>query len=190
MNHASIEIWALLTVGGLALLAVGVVAVFVRHRRREAAANGGGLNKPASSPNPGAADSVAPYDPNATRIFRHTAGPSRSAPAPAPTAGVPGGYLIGLSGTQRGKRFRVTEPYIMVGRSPSCDIVLDDLRVSSRHAWIGSVGGQVVLRDLKSTNGTFLNAQTKDSIAEVQLRSGDTIFFGGHLCEQFRFVAD
>ncbi len=71
-----------------------------------------------------------------------------------------------------------------------CDIVLADDRVSSRHAWIGFVDGRIVLRDLQSTNGAFLNAQTHASVSEVNLRSGDTIFFGGHQGDQFRFIAD
>ena len=62
--------------------------------------------------------------------------------------------------------------------------------VSGRHAWIGLVDGKITLRDLQSTNGTFLNAQLRTPVNEVKLRSGDTIFIGGHLGEQFRFEVD
>lgn len=95
-----------------------------------------------------------------------------------------------MSGSNKGQTYAIPEPGITIGRNPSCDIVLTDQRVSSHHAWIGLVAGKPVLRDLNSTNGTFLNAQTHTSVSEVILRAGDTVFFGGHQGDQFRFVAD
>jgi pSer/pThr/pTyr-binding forkhead associated (FHA) protein len=65
-----------------------------------------------------------------------------------------------------------------------------DPRVSYHHAWIGIVDQKAVLRDLGSTNGTFLNAQIDAPVGEVVLSPGDTIFFGGHGRDQFRFVLD
>jgi pSer/pThr/pTyr-binding forkhead associated (FHA) protein len=97
--------------------------------------------------------------------------------------------IVGLSGSQRGRSYQVVEAGLTIGRSPSCDVVLDDHRVSSRHAWVGIVDGKAVLRDLESTNGTFLNTATQTPIRQVELCGGDTIFFGGHQGDQFRFVA-
>ena len=68
------------------------------------------------------------------------------------------------------------------------DIVLTDICVSARRASTGFVKGKVVLRDLQSTNDPLLNEHVHWSITEVELRSGDTIFFGGHQADQFRFV--
>jgi predicted component of type VI protein secretion system len=77
---------------------------------------------------------------------------------------------------------------ITIGRHPECDVVVADPRVSSRHAWLGIVGGKATLRDLKSTNGTFLNTQTRTSISETELRAGDMISFGGHQGDQVLFM--
>ncbi len=99
-------------------------------------------------------------------------------------------HLVGLSGRHKGLSYAVATAGITVGRNPSCDIVIVDGRVSAHHAWIGIVDGKSVLRDLKSTNGTFLNAHTNESVSEAELVSGDTIFFGGHQGDQFRYLVD
>lgn len=99
-------------------------------------------------------------------------------------------HLVGLSGRHKGLSYAVVAAGITVGRNAACDIVIVDGRVSARHAWIGIVDGKSVLRDLKSTNGTFLNAHTNESVSEAELVSGDTIFFGGHQGDQFRFMVD
>lgn len=100
-----------------------------------------------------------------------------------------GAVLLCLSGSQKGHSFPVTEKGIAIGRDGANDIVLTDPRVSSHHAWIGFSGDKAVLRDLKSTNGTFLNANAASSVGEVELCPDDTIFFGGHHGDQFRFIA-
>ena len=43
-----------------------------------------------------------------------------------------------------------------IGRKQSNDIVIDNLAVSGKHAVIESVSTNFVLRDLESTNGTFI----------------------------------
>jgi hypothetical protein len=134
------------------------------------------------------------FDAEATQVFmRPSPGNSLGAPrrrdAAAPID-VTGARLVGLSGSHKGRSYPIGAAGITVGRNASCDIVLGDARVSGRHAWIGVIEGKLLLRDLKSTNGTFLNAQTHVSVSETELRSGDTIFFGGHQGDQFRFVAD
>lgn len=97
-------------------------------------------------------------------------------------------HLVGLSGSYKGKKYSIIPSGITVGRSRTCDIVLADSRVSSHHAWIGLENGKTVLRDLESTNGTFLNAHTNESVSEAELVAGDTIIFGSHQGDQFRFV--
>jgi pSer/pThr/pTyr-binding forkhead associated (FHA) protein len=62
-----------------------------------------------------------------------------------------------------------------VGRDESCDVVISDAGVSSRHARISaSVHGHLI-EDLVSTNGTFVNGQP---VARAALMSGDTIELG------------
>jgi hypothetical protein len=88
--------------------------------------------------------------------------------------------LVCLSGSQKGKHFPISSIGLFVGRGPDCDIVIEDNRVSSHHAWIGVVKGRLELHDLHSTNGTYLNEHIDTSVTEVELRANDTIFFGGH----------
>lgn len=65
---------------------------------------------------------------------------------------------------------------IVIGRSSSCNVKVDDSRVSSRHCEI-SVGdnGRVVVTDLNSTNGTLIN---ETSITSANLFIGDILKMG------------
>ena len=64
-----------------------------------------------------------------------------------------------------------------IGRLVGNDVALDDASVSSRHAEIVVQDGVVILRDLDSTNGTFLNGE--QMTGEHPLNEGDEIYFGG-----------
>ncbi len=48
---------------------------------------------------------------------------------------------------------------ILVGRHPSCDTRLPSYRVSRRHCALVEIDGAVLVRDLGSTNGTWINGQ-------------------------------
>ena len=61
---------------------------------------------------------------------------------------------------------------VMVGRHPQCDARLDSLRVSRRHCILTEYGGEVVVRDLGSTNGIRINGQR---VERGRLRPGDEI---------------
>jgi hypothetical protein len=132
------------------------------------------------------------FDSDATLVYGGPGGSHAAVPRPRRenTAPLAGAQLVGLNGSHRGRHFPIAERGITIGRNPSCDVVLADARVSSRHAWIGIVEGKAILRDLDSTNGTYLNAQTHSPVSEVELHNGDTVFFGGHQGDQFRFVAE
>ena len=137
-----------------------------------------------------AVSSKTAFDPDATLIYkRPNQAPSATAASNRKGVTVDAATIIGLSGSKRGQSYAVVEAGITIGRSASCDVVLDDHRVSSRHAWVGIIDGKAILRDLESTNGTFLNTASESPIHKVELRHGDTIFFGGHQGDQFRFVA-
>jgi cytochrome P450 / NADPH-cytochrome P450 reductase len=64
----------------------------------------------------------------------------------------------------------------VIGRDPSCDIVIADARVSSRHAVLRSEDGQWVLEDGNSTNGTFAENQR---VNRFEIR-GTCLFRLGH----------
>jgi pSer/pThr/pTyr-binding forkhead associated (FHA) protein len=63
-----------------------------------------------------------------------------------------------------------------VGRSPDCDIFLDDVTVSRKHAVMLDRNGEVSIEDLGSLNGTFVNRKRIDSATRLQ--SGDEVQIG------------
>jgi len=73
-------------------------------------------------------------------------------------------------------------PFVM-GRSDTCDLVLDDQLVSRSHAVIETVGHATTIRDLHSHNGTYVNGNRVEAVA---LQNGDEIRMGD--C-QMRFLA-
>lgn len=88
--------------------------------------------------------------------------------------------LIVLKGATPGETLILEGSVITVGRDASCDLFLDDITVSRRHAEIQSSqtsdGILWVVRDTGSLNGTYLN---KEVIADNGLLvSGDELQFG------------
>jgi S1-C subfamily serine protease/pSer/pThr/pTyr-binding forkhead associated (FHA) protein len=83
------------------------------------------------------------------------------------------------SGARAGARERFDKSVITIGRHPMNDLRFDaekDLDVSARHAELRSSDGRHLLRDLGSTNGTFVNGERLDG--ERALFEGDTVRFG------------
>ena len=64
---------------------------------------------------------------------------------------------------------------LRIGRSPACDILLDDASVSRRHAVIIHRGGRAVLLDDRSLNGVFVNGER---VEWRVLADGDEIVVG------------
>jgi hypothetical protein len=65
---------------------------------------------------------------------------------------------------------------LTIGRDRDCELALADAEVSRRHARLETQGGIVFVRDLESSNGTFLNGRRLDSALET--RQGDEIDVG------------
>ncbi|MBE3558635.1 MAG: FAD-dependent oxidoreductase [Ktedonobacteraceae bacterium] len=74
----------------------------------------------------------------------------------------------------------------VVGRQPGVHLLIDQGTVSRRHAEISYVNGQYVLRDLNSTNGTFVNDVRLPSTSTSVLKANDLVRFGTLV--KFRFV--
>jgi pSer/pThr/pTyr-binding forkhead associated (FHA) protein len=78
--------------------------------------------------------------------------------------GIKGPALVVRSGGGRaGETFLLDTEETTIGRSPDCDIFLDDVTVSRRHAVIKRQGNQLKIEDLGSLNGTFLNRRRIES---------------------------
>lgn len=94
---------------------------------------------------------------------------------PTKTAGKPQLTLKVLAGPEQGQTFRLGKPVTTVGRSNVCDVSLSDPLVSRQHCQILLGMGGVTLKDLGSTNGTFLNG---NRVTESPLRAQDVISLG------------
>lgn len=83
--------------------------------------------------------------------------------------------LLVTKGADEGKQFELTETLISVGRDGASRIRLHDTEVSRRHAEFRLVGGNYLLVDVGSANGTFVNNQ---KIKQATLQPGDQILIG------------
>jgi hypothetical protein len=76
--------------------------------------------------------------------------------------------LAVLDGPELGKIYRVERPSVVIGRGDS-DVQLEDAEVSRHHARLEMRGGRAVIKDLGSTNGTFVD-DVKVAEAEIEDR--------------------
>jgi hypothetical protein len=90
--------------------------------------------------------------------------------------GVEGPTLVVRSGGGRtGEQFPLERTQTTVGRTPDCDIFLDDVTVSRRHAIVARGANGFTIEDLGSLNGTFLN---RHRIEKADLENGDELQIG------------
>lgn len=83
--------------------------------------------------------------------------------------------VVVIYGPDLGKKHSLDVPSMIIGRSSKCDIQIDQESVSRNHAKIVNNGQSVMIRDLGSTNGTYVNDQL---LSEHILRDGDLIQIG------------
>lgn len=73
-----------------------------------------------------------------------------------------------------------SQPQVMIGRDPNCDLAMMDEALSAHHARLTYHHGQWWLEDLNSTNGTFLNQERLTTPAVIitgdEFKCGNTIF--------------
>ena len=90
--------------------------------------------------------------------------------------GIKGPALVVRSGGGRtGETFRAKGERTQIGRSPDCDIFLDDVTVSRKHAVLLERDGAFVIEDQGSLNGTFVN---RKRIESAELEDGDELQIG------------
>ncbi|MBH23159.1 MAG: GGDEF domain-containing protein [Myxococcales bacterium] len=87
--------------------------------------------------------------------------------------------LVVINGLDLGKRYTIAQTSVLIGRSSKTDIRIDEDSISRHHALLINDGNRVILRDLDSTNGTYVNdVQIKERTLNDsdQIRVGRTIF--------------
>jgi len=90
--------------------------------------------------------------------------------------GIDGPALIVRAGGGRaGETFPLEHERITIGRSPDCEIFLDDVTVSRDHAVLVEEGGKYTVEDQGSLNGTFVNRRRIES---APLAEGDELQIG------------
>lgn len=102
----------------------------------------------------------------------------RDGETPAPVADQITNARVQVSdGPEAGTVVDVPKGELTFGRAPSCNVVLASGLISKVHARLQRTANQLVLQDLQSINGTFVNGLRVDSV--VVLKNGDTINFAG-----------
>jgi diguanylate cyclase (GGDEF)-like protein len=93
-------------------------------------------------------------------------------------AGGASASLVVIHGELLGQRVELGSGATVIGRSPDCEFQINHRSVSRQHCRIWRESAGYRLRDLDSTNKTFLNEQ---SILEAELRDGDHIGIGDNV---------
>jgi hypothetical protein len=83
--------------------------------------------------------------------------------------------VVRAGGGRAGESFRPAGARTRIGRSPDCDIFLDDVTVSRNHAVLVEEDGQFHVEDQWSLNGTFVNRKRID---RAPLHEGDELQVG------------
>ncbi|GHG76703.1 GGDEF domain-containing protein [Comamonas sp. JC664] len=92
--------------------------------------------------------------------------------------------LVVIYGLDLGRKFDLTSGETLIGRSSKADIQIDQESVSRNHAGITNTREGVRIRDLGSTNGTFINDELVEGVRE--LRNGDLVKIGRTI---FKYIA-
>jgi hypothetical protein len=102
-------------------------------------------------------------------------------PAPASSARRGEAAIVLLEEGHEARTYQLHKQSVAIGRLPECDIVISDPGASRRHATITREdGGEYVLTDLGSTNGTLVN---DEPVGEHVLSDGDRITIGNTVLE-------
>ncbi len=87
--------------------------------------------------------------------------------------------LIVRSPLKNPREYFIKEGLYVLGRNPDSEVVIEDESASRHHAEIECQNGELIIRDLGSTNGTFVN---RERISEPRkLKDGDQIRVGFHV---------
>jgi pSer/pThr/pTyr-binding forkhead associated (FHA) protein len=103
---------------------------------------------------------------------------------------LPVGMLISKSGSHRGLVYTIGPSGVKIGRDRTRNqIIIENAIVSREHAWIGLEDGNVVIKDLNSQNGTYLNSLEAARVETAALKDGDVIYIGKNGMESYKYKA-
>ncbi|NTW11876.1 MAG: FHA domain-containing protein, partial [Anaerolineales bacterium] len=91
--------------------------------------------------------------------------------------------LVAQDGPLKGQRWQLSKP-IVLGREPTCDVVIADRQISRYHARLTPTPEGVILEDMGSKNGTHHNGTALT--APVVLQDGDLLSIA--MAQQFIFL--
>jgi hypothetical protein len=83
--------------------------------------------------------------------------------------------IVRLGGGRAGETYPLDRERLTIGRSPDCDIFLDDVTVSRKHAQLVRQGDGYGIEDLGSLNGTYVNRRRVEA---KRLEDGDEVQIG------------
>lgn len=95
--------------------------------------------------------------------------------------------FVVLAGQDIGRTYPIEKAELQIGRGEQSDIFIDDEDVSRNHAKVEVTADAILLKDLGSTNGTFVNGR---KITERKLEDGDRLQIGNLTVLKFNFVDD
>jgi DNA-binding winged helix-turn-helix (wHTH) protein len=95
---------------------------------------------------------------------------------PAPVVGVPKPTLRGARLVSKRRDWLLSDGPNLVGRDRECAVRIDSTTISRRHARIVVTAGQIMVEDLGSKNGTYVNGELARQ--PVALKDGDQIQVG------------
>lgn len=96
----------------------------------------------------------------------------------------PDAALVVIHGAELGRKYELNREATVIGRSSKSDIQIDQESISRAHAKLSGKGRNILIADLGSTNGTFVNDDSVEG--SYQLRNGDLIKIGRTI---FKFIA-
>ena len=91
--------------------------------------------------------------------------------------------LIARSGQLQGQSFHLKQSPLALGRNPASQIVIKDETTSWRHAILEQEDMKWFVKDLRSSNHTFLNEKALEPNQPYPLQPGDLLRIGGTILE-------
>ncbi len=96
--------------------------------------------------------------------------------------------IIVIAGDLFGQMINLEEKKkVFFGRGSECDVVINNPSLSRKHCVVKNENGKIILEDLNSTNGTFVNGIR---VSRVELESGQRVFLGDICAFKFAYQDD